>query len=338
MKKFTLSLLVILVSIFFIGRTALGQTLHGKTDALAEPTTPVENMTKSTDSFNLTDIWSIDFEDKEDWEFDFTPWTVNDVDKLNTIFIVVNIPHEGEPMAFIVANPTTTVPPMDPINWPQAQPHTGEQCGVCISAIPELGEGNNDWFISAMVHVNDGAYFNFWAHSFDDTDGLDRFNVAVSTTTPDPGEFTIISGLPYVEAPVEWTEYNYDLSYYAGQDIYVAIQCVSYGATAFVIDDLLIDPGITGIDGDQIIENITTNIYPNPFSLSTTIEYELFKASTADITIFNHLGQIVERSSLGDSQPGIHQYVWNALGMPAGIYFVQVRAGNEVTTRKMIKQ
>ena len=79
-------------------------------------------------------------------------------------------------------------------------------------------------------------------------------------------------------------------------------------------------------------------LYPNPFSSSTTIEYELQGPGTADITIFNHLGQIVESTSLVNSQSGKQQYVWNASEMPAGIYFVQVKTGNEVTTRKMIKR
>jgi len=80
------------------------------------------------------------------------------------------------------------------------------------------------------------------------------------------------------------------------------------------------------------------SLYPNPFSSSTIIEYELSGPGTADITIFNHLGQIVESTSLVNSQSGKQQYVWNASEMPAGIYFVQVRVGNEVTTRKMIKR
>ncbi|MCK5699870.1 MAG: choice-of-anchor J domain-containing protein, partial [Cyclobacteriaceae bacterium] len=225
-----------------------GQAKYSKTDALTEPTTPIENITKSTDSFDKADMYSIDFEDEEDWTFDFTPWTVIDVDGLNTYDFTVNFPNEGEPMAFIVLNPSTTVPPMDSLNYPGGQPHSGAQCGVCLASVPALGKGNDDWFISAMVLVGGGSNFNFWAKSYEDTYGLERFNVAVSTTTPDPGEFTIISGNTYVEPPIEWTEYNYDLSDYAGQNIYVAIQCVSYDAVGFMIDDLVIDPGtITSI-------------------------------------------------------------------------------------------
>jgi len=102
--------------------------------------------------------------------------------------------------------------------------------------------------------------------------------------------------------------------------------------------DSLAAPGImVGISMPTDIKQHEISLYPNPFSLSITIEYELSKPSTADITIFNHLGQIVERISLGNSQPGIYQFVWKASRMPAGIYFVQVRAGQKATTRKIVK-
>ena len=96
--------------------------------------------------------------------------------------------------------------------------------------------------------------------------------------------------------------------------------------------------GTTGIEvkntGDSKI-NIKT--YPNPFSNSTTIEYELAKPGTANITIFNHLGQQIESISQRNPRSEKQQHVWDASGLPDGIYFVQVRAGQEMATRKVIK-
>ena len=128
MKKLTFSLLAVLVSVFFMGQTSLAQTMRSKTVAVAKSTAPVENIAKSTDSFNKADMYSIDFEDEDDWTFDFTPWTVIDVDGLTTMTTpTISFPHEGEPMAFIVANPTTTVPPLDSLTWPAIWPHSGIQ-------------------------------------------------------------------------------------------------------------------------------------------------------------------------------------------------------------------
>ncbi len=243
MRKFTLSLLVLLVSVFFINQGVFAQGKYTKTTEVVKSATPYVQPAKTGDNF-MADTYSIDFEDEADFTFDFTPWTAVDVDLLPTYGMTgVTWPNAGDPQAFIVFNPATTDPPLT--DDPEIQPHSGDKFGACLASVPSGAQGNDDWFISDMVSVGNGASFNFWAKSYTDAYGLERFNVAVSTTTPDPGEFTVISGATYVEAPIVWTEYNYDLSAYAGQDIYVAIQCVTYDAFIFMIDDLVIDPGTT---------------------------------------------------------------------------------------------
>lgn len=244
MRKFTLSLLVIFLSVFLMGPNVFGQAKHAKTTDIKTVQAPAIQKTTPSGPTD-TDMYSCDFEDIDDWSMDFSPWTVVDNDGLPTYGMTgVTWPGSGDPQAYICFNPATTDPPLTDDD--EIQPHSGEKFGACIAAVPDGAQGNDDWFISAMVSVNDGASFNFWAKSYTDQYGLERFNVAVSTTTPDPAEFTVISGATYIEAPMAWTEYNFDLSAYAGQDIYVAIQCVTYDAFVFMIDDLVIDPGTAG--------------------------------------------------------------------------------------------
>ena len=90
-------------------------------------------------------------------------------------------------------------------------------------------------------------------------------------------------------------------------------------------------------DIDQQTSGYKLNIYPNPVLSSTTIEYELTQPKNVNITIFNHLGQQVEIIDQGNLHSGQHQYIWDASGLPNGIYFVQVRAGHEVATKKIVK-
>ncbi len=238
-------MLVLAVSVFFINQSVLGQAMHTKATDGVRVSTPYVQPAKSAGDILMADSYSIDFEDEVDFTFDFTPWTVVDLDLLPTYGMTgVSWPNVYDPQAFIVFNPSTTDPPLT--DDPEIQPYAGEKFGACLSSVPSGGQGNDDWFISDLVSLGDGASFTFWARSYTDEWGLERFNVAVSTTTPDPGDFTVISGPTYIEAPMAWTEYSYDLSDYAGQDIYVAIQCVSYDAFIFMIDDLMIDPGTMG--------------------------------------------------------------------------------------------
>ncbi len=88
---------------------------------------------------------------------------------------------------------------------------------------------------------------------------------------------------------------------------------------------------------DMKPETHLTNCYPNPFSNSITIAFELAKPGKVNITIFNHLGQQVESVNLGNLQIEKQQYVWNATDLPAGLFFVQIREGKTVTVQKIIK-
>lgn len=81
--------------------------------------------------------------------------------------------------------------------------------------------------------------------------------------------------------------------------------------------------------------------YPNPFSTSTAISYQLIKPSNVQVTIYDILGREVRRFSLGVQANGTHGIRWDGrdqLGekIAPGIYFYRLQAGNETQVRKMI--
>ncbi len=243
MKKFTLLIFVMFLTSAVVFAQATQKKItkseQGYSQVLTKTTPKIVNNNNSNS--RATD-YTIDFEDEVEWTFDFDPWTVNDVDGLATYgFTTVDFPNEHEPMAYIVFDPDLTTPPMT--DDPEIQPHSGEKFGACIASVPNGSQGNDDWFISPFVSLGSSPSVTFWAKSYTDEYGLEKFNVGVSTLTNDPADFTIISGATPLEAPMAWTEYTFDLSAYEGQDIYFAIQCVSFDAFVFMIDDIVIDPG-----------------------------------------------------------------------------------------------
>lgn len=78
--------------------------------------------------------------------------------------------------------------------------------------------------------------------------------------------------------------------------------------------------------------------YPNPFADQTTIEYVLDKPGKATLTIYDQIGQQVAKLAVGRQDRGKHQVQWNAAGLPAGIYFYRLTAGNQTSTGKMVVQ
>jgi hypothetical protein len=90
---------------------------------------------------------------------------------------------------------------------------------------------------------------------------------------------------------------------------------------------------------NPVIQNSRFKIlnYPNPFSNSTTLEYELEHPAKVNLSIFNHLGQEVAILMTQDQKSqGNHQVNWNAEGLPPGIYFYRLTTGSQSSTGKMV--
>ncbi len=177
-----------------------------------------------------TEVAGEGFENFPNFATSFAPWTTVDVD-LGETFIINGFswPNGGSAQAYMIFVPSATVPPVTSF-----VPHGGIKSAACFAS---LNPPNNDWLITPVM--NNPGQISFWAKSFNSTYGLERFRVGVSTTGTAPANFTIISGAGYIEAPVTWTEYSYNLSAYSG-NVYVGIQCVSNDAFIFFVDDVLV--------------------------------------------------------------------------------------------------
>ena len=81
--------------------------------------------------------------------------------------------------------------------------------------------------------------------------------------------------------------------------------------------------------------------YPNPFSSSTAIPYQLKQDSDVRVTIYDILGMEVREFVVGSQTAGSHNILWdgrNDFGkiVASGIYFCRLQAGDESRVRKMI--
>jgi len=76
--------------------------------------------------------------------------------------------------------------------------------------------------------------------------------------------------------------------------------------------------------------------YPNPFNPSTIIQYQLPKSGLVSLKIYNILGQEVANLVNEEQQAGIHEIKFNATHLASGVYFYSIKAGNFVSTKKML--
>ena len=281
-------------------------------------------------------VFTDDFESYPDFATEFAPWSLLDSDNSATYGIQgVTFPGSGAPMAYIIFNPTATVPPIDGLTA-----HSGSKMAACFAA---TNPPNNDYLITPRVSLGTNSKFRFFARSYTAQWGLERFRVGVSTAPMITPNFQWLDAT-YREAPANWTEYIYDLNSYNGSAIRVAINCQSDDAFIFCIDDATIHSDGGTANDDNTAPALTTRLegnYPNPFNPSTTIRYSLQEASPVSIEIYNLRGQLVHTLVDEFKETGNHSVIWNGLdqnnrSVPSGVFLYRMKAGKYSSTKKMI--
>jgi hypothetical protein len=95
-------------------------------------------------------------------------------------------------------------------------------------------------------------------------------------------------------------------------------------------------------DGDpeadtEMLVDLSFKAYPNPFSNSTTLEYTLIAESEVFLEVRNSLGQRVALLENGAFRlPGFYSLTFDASGLPAGLYFATLKAGNKTKSTKLV--
>lgn len=175
-----------------------------------------------------------DFEGFADFATDLSPWTAITLNTSNTYgFTGITFPGSGTPFAYMAFNPSATTPPVTDMSAFSGQRFAAN---FASTTAPD-----NSWLITPLVSIGNNYQLSFMVKSFTAQYGLERYKVLVSTTNTQTTSFTQISEGAYLQAPATaWTPVSFDLSAYAGQDIYVAIQCVSNDAFVFMVDDVFI--------------------------------------------------------------------------------------------------
>ncbi len=77
--------------------------------------------------------------------------------------------------------------------------------------------------------------------------------------------------------------------------------------------------------------------YPNPFNPSTKISWQLPVGSNVTLKLYNSLGEELETIVNEYLSEGIHsKLVTLNSKFPSGVYFYQLKVGNQVQSKKMI--
>lgn len=95
--------------------------------------------------------------------------------------------------------------------------------------------------------------------------------------------------------------------------------------------------GSSGIISNQP-QQVSVNASPNPLSSKTVLTLTNTQPTDVSVVVYNTVGQKVATVANEKMNSGIHLIEWNAFDVPAGVYFIQTKAGDIVKTIRVIKQ
>ncbi len=141
-----------------------------------------------------------------------------------------------------------------------SQAHSGDW----VAAVACYESNGEDWLVTPQVAIQSGDSFIFFAKAWA---GTEDFNVKLSTSGNAIADFNITLE-SIVGIGDEYVEYSYDLSSYAGSNIYLAIEWIQ-DTYCLVVDDVKVgqaeanDVGMVSIEAPSAHEFLNTEIYPS---------------------------------------------------------------------------
>lgn len=76
--------------------------------------------------------------------------------------------------------------------------------------------------------------------------------------------------------------------------------------------------------------------YPNPFNPTTMITFVLAKPDRVSLAIYNASGQLVNKLLESELLAGVHNYEFNAVALPSGLYFYKLSTSETSKIMKMM--
>ena len=101
--------------------------------------------------------------------------------------------------------------------------------------------------------------------------------------------------------------------------------------------DISLDPNVEIINENPVpIKFAIVNNYPNPFNPTTTINITVEIRHATSLNIYDINGRLIDLVFQGELEIGTHEFQWEGTNYFSGVYFIKMKSGDYVQTRKMI--
>ena len=101
---------------------------------------------------------------------------------------------------------------------------------------------------------------------------------------------------------------------------------------------LVVPASVVAVDKQVLLPSGYTleQNYPNPFNPSAIISFSLPSKSNVSLKVFDALGRQVSVLVADELPAGTYSRRWDAAGMPSGVYFYRLQAGEYLETKTMV--
>jgi hypothetical protein len=138
----------------------------------------------------------------------------------------------------------------------------------------------------------------------------------------------------FVPTSTQWRTDTVDLSAYIGQpSVFINFRGITGYGNDLYVDDINI-PQVTGVK--EIANTVDhLNVYPNPFSNNTNVEFTLANTENTSFVVYNLIGEKV--LTLGETAygAGTHTININATRLSQGLYYLDAIIGDKKFTQKL---
>lgn len=125
---------------------------------------------------------------------------------------------------------------------------------------------------------------------------------------------------------------NVENGYFAGRITFRILGCIINGIVFgdTTATDVKLENNLT-----PTAYNLSQN-YPNPFNPSTTIKFQIPKASQVKLEVYDVLGNLIQTVVDEYKSAGNYQAEVNLSNLSSGIYFYKLQAGDCLSSKKMV--
>ncbi len=207
-------------------------------------------------------------------------------------------------------------------------------------AVTDLG--SNPWDVQVVNEpfpVDENSLYRYfvWAKT-------DKDNVTAIFDVEDPS-YNVWNDIK-ANLTTKWQEYSFDFSTPEGANKGRSANQFSMNNNkdklpiTYYFDDLRIVKlgSIVSVENLQEVpaEFALHQNYPNPFNPSTTINYQIPTAGIISLKVYDVLGREVTNLVNEEKPAGTYNITFNAGNFASGVYFYQLKAGNFVSTKKLV--